>query len=171
LEEKMKKITILVLLVFVMTLVIGVIPASACWDCGPGVGTPGYWKNHPEAWPVDTIVITEGEGGVFYTKEQALEILNSPVKKDKSITMAKAFIAAYLNWKAGNCVECLKEDVFVEGISVFTEARLWLVKFPVGSGVDAKSEAWQYSHGEAIYWYLDDYNNGLLCAASRDIYD
>ncbi len=23
----------------------------------PGTGTPGYWKNHPEAWPVDYIKI------------------------------------------------------------------------------------------------------------------
>jgi len=30
----------------------------------PGTGTPGYWKNHPGAWPVQTIVV----GGIEYTK-------------------------------------------------------------------------------------------------------
>ena len=28
--------------------------------CSPGTGTPGYWMNHPDAWPVEGIVI----GGV-----------------------------------------------------------------------------------------------------------
>ena len=34
----------------------------------PGTGTPGYWKNHPGAWLVQTIVV----GGVEYTKAQAI---------------------------------------------------------------------------------------------------
>jgi hypothetical protein len=34
----------------------------------PGTGTPGYWKNHPEAWPVQTVTV----GGVSYTKAQAI---------------------------------------------------------------------------------------------------
>jgi hypothetical protein len=34
----------------------------------PGTGTPGYWKNHPDAWPVSSITV----GGVAYTKAQAI---------------------------------------------------------------------------------------------------
>jgi hypothetical protein len=34
----------------------------------PGTGTPGYWKNHAEAWPVQFITV----GGVTYTKAQAI---------------------------------------------------------------------------------------------------
>src|SRR4051794_26153743 len=34
----------------------------------PGTGTPGYWKNHPEAWPTQTITI----GGGTYTKAAAI---------------------------------------------------------------------------------------------------
>ena len=30
----------------------------------PGTGTPGYWKNHPEAWPTGSITV----GGVTYMK-------------------------------------------------------------------------------------------------------
>ena len=33
----------------------------------PGTGTPGFWKNHPEAWPVSTITV----GGVEYTLDEA----------------------------------------------------------------------------------------------------
>ena len=31
----------------------------------PGTGTPGFWKNHPEAWPVSSVTV----GGVTYTKD------------------------------------------------------------------------------------------------------
>src|SRR6185503_2976132 len=34
----------------------------------PGTGTPGYWKNHAEAWPVSGITI----GPNTYTKAQAI---------------------------------------------------------------------------------------------------
>src|SRR5690349_6339236 len=44
----------------------------------PGTGTPGYWKNHPEAWPASIVV-----GGVTYTRDQAIAILSSSVTKDK----------------------------------------------------------------------------------------
>jgi len=37
---------------------------------------------------------------------------------------------------------------------------------PVGSGVRGKSDAWR--EGDPLYLMLDDYNNGLLCAPSRD---
>ena len=50
---------------------------------GPGTGTPGYWKNHPNAWPVATIIV----GGVPYTKAQAIAWL-SKVGKDKTTTIS-----------------------------------------------------------------------------------
>lgn len=159
----MKKITLIVVLVAVFTLAIAISPVSACYDCGPGVGTPGYWKNHPEAWPVDEIEI----GYVMYTKAEAIAIMNLPVKGDKSITMFKAAVATSLNLAIGNCNEC---DIHV----VLWEANNWLFYNPPGSGVKADGEAWQsaieclWDSGEAIYWMLDDYNNGLLCAAPRD---
>jgi hypothetical protein len=48
----------------------------------PGTGTPGYWKKHPEAWPVQNITV----GGVTYTKAQAIAWLGK-VGKDKTTTM------------------------------------------------------------------------------------
>jgi len=154
----MKKITIALLFVLVFTMAIAVAPASACYDCGPGVGTPGYWKNHPEAWPVGEITL----GGVTYSKAEAIALMDQPVKKDKSITMFKAAVATYLNLADGNC----SEDCNASGH--LADADEWLTNFPVGTGIKASSEAWQYSHGEAIYWWLDAYNNGEKCAAPRD---
>ena len=60
--------------------------------------SPGYWKNHPEAWPVNTITI----GGVTYTKEEAICYMKMPVKGDKTITMFKALVSAKLN-EANGC--------------------------------------------------------------------
>src|SRR5215471_8029183 len=46
---------------------IGLCPVTvSCPSPGPGTGTPGYWMNHPEAWPTNQIVV----GGIIYTKAQ-----------------------------------------------------------------------------------------------------
>ena len=71
----------------------------------PGTGTPGYWKNHPEAWPVSSVMV----GGVEYTKDAAIGILNSPVSKDKTYTMFSSLVPAMLNVKIGNDNTCVSE--------------------------------------------------------------
>jgi len=120
----------------------------------PGTGTPGYWKNHPEAWPVEQITI----GGVTYTKTEAINLMETSVKGDKTYTMFNALVAAKLNVMIGN-------DACIT--SVINDADAWMQTYgPVGSGVPANSDAWQ-STGEQLYEQLDDYNNGLLCAPPR----
>jgi len=152
----MKKVAILLTLAFALT---GISTALAC-NCQPvGTGTPGYWMNHPEAWPVTSIEV----GGTTYTVEEAIELMKAPVKGDKSLTMFPAYVAALLNVLIGNCPPpCYSLD----------EVNTWLTNFPVGSGVKANSEAWQYSHGEALYLCLDAYNNGRFEGIpSRDALD
>jgi hypothetical protein len=121
---------------------------------GPGTGTPGYWMNHPDAWPVPNIVI----GCINYTKEEAISIMKDPVKGDKTYTMFPALVAAVLNVLVGNDSSCIDNTI--------AEADSWMAANPVGSGVEGSSAAWE--EGEPLYWMLDDYNNGLLCAPSRD---
>ena len=74
----------------------------------PGTGTPGYWKNHPEAWPVPTITvgIVNGVGGVTYTKAQAIAWLGK-VGKDKTTTMFSSLVPAILNGLIGNDTSCV----------------------------------------------------------------
>ncbi len=121
----------------------------------PGTGTPGYWKNHPEAWPVQTIKI----GGVEYTKQQAIAWLSSSVTKDKTITMFASLLSAKLNTMIGNDASCVS--------STIAAADTWMsVSGPVGSGVQASSLAWK--QGEPLHRLLDNYNNGMLCAPHRD---
>jgi hypothetical protein len=58
-----------------------------------GVYTIGYWKNHPEAWPVDEIEI----GGVTYSKSDAIAILKRANSKCATLMLAAQLIAAKLN--------------------------------------------------------------------------
>ncbi len=120
----------------------------------PGTGTPGFWKNHPLAWPVDSITVC----GTPYSKKMAINILSLPVKGDKTITMFKALVAAKLNVLAGNDDSCIAD--------VIAAADNWMCAHPVGSGVSARSHAWK--QGEPLYTILDAYNNGELCAKDRD---
>ena len=132
------------------------------WDAGmycipaSGTGTPGYWKNHPEAWPVDEITI----GGATYTKEVAIEIMQTSGKGDKTYTMFGALVSAKLNVIIGNDDSCIADTI--------SDADDWMKEYgPVGDGISAKSDAWK--DGEPLSEKLDDYNNGKLpCASARD---
>jgi len=88
---------------------IGNLRCSTDYNCdnpgpSPGTGgeqgctyTQGYWKNHPEAWPVTSLTL----GTVTYTQNQLLRILNQPVRGNGLISLAKQLIAAKLNIAAG----------------------------------------------------------------------
>ena len=120
----------------------------------PGTGTPGYWKNHPEAWPVTTITV----GGVVYTREQAIAWLES-VGKDKTTTMFSSLVSAKLNVLIGNDSSCVA--------STIAAADDWMRTYgPVGRGVAAASLAWKL--GEPLHRQMDNYNNGMLCAPHRN---
>ena len=119
----------------------------------PGTGTPGYWKNHPEAWPVSSITV----GGVTYTKAQAIAWLEK-VGKDKTTTMFSALVPAMLNVLIGNDGSCVSAAI--------PAGNAWMATYgPVGSNVAASSYAW--SIGQSTQQTLDAYNNGLLCAPHR----
>lgn len=120
----------------------------------PGTGTPGYWKNHPEAWPVDSITV----GGVSYSKAEAIAWLET-AGKDRTLTMFSSLVPAKLNVLIGNDGSCVS--------STIAAADEWMATYgPVGSGVHAASLAWK--RGEPLHRQLDNYNNGMLCAPQRD---
>jgi hypothetical protein len=120
----------------------------------PGTGTPGYWKNHPEAWPVETILV----GGVSYTKDQAIERLES-VGKDRRLTMFSSLVPAMLNVMIGNGASCIA--------STIAAADAWMSEHIADPEiVRASSLAWKI--GEPMHRQLDNYNNGMLCAPHRN---
>lgn len=116
----------------------------------------GYWKNHPEAWPVDEIEV----GNVNYTKEEALMILIGANAKDATRMLAAQLIATKLNRISG-ASPCF----FYEGIDdkdktvnidvVISEADAFLAKYPVGS--DPRGDDRQYAL--QLKDLLDAYNN------------
>ncbi len=115
--------------------------------------TQGYWKNHPDAWPVEEITI----GGTTYTKDDAIDILKTPVKKDMTIAMFYQLVAAKLNVLNGCESSCIGDTI--------KAADTWMAKYgPVGNDVKASSDAWD-DEGEPLKDMLDDYNNGWLCAS------
>ncbi|HOW84919.1 MAG TPA: DNRLRE domain-containing protein [Candidatus Aminicenantes bacterium] len=128
-----------------------VIPNSS-----PGTGTPGYWMNHPEAWPVSSIMI----GGRTYTMEEAIALMKAPVGGDKTYTMFAALVAAKLNVMIGNDAGCVSAAI--------TAADAWMATYYVGSGVAAGGPLSPWRVGEPLCSVLDNYNNGLLCAPHRD---
>jgi len=120
----------------------------------PGTGTPGYWMNHPEAWPVEWIAI----GGLPYTKDAAIAIMKMPTSTDMTYVMFQHLVAAVLNVEIGNAAGCISGTI--------SQAQDWMAIHPVGSGVAARSAAWRV--GDPLKNLLDNYNNGLLCAPHRD---
>jgi hypothetical protein len=116
---------------------------------GKGTATLGYWKNHPNAWPVNTLVL----GKITYTKAQLLAILKTPVKGDKTVALAHQLIAAKLNVHPSlrNQSYCIIDDI--------AAADALLSISPVGSKSNVPT---------TLIGVLDDYNNGRLCAPHRD---
>ena len=76
-----------------------------CYDWCPR--TPGFWKNHPEAWPVDELTI----GGVVYAQEELLALLDAPVGGNKTLILVKHLIAAMLNGLAGSDVSGIADAI------------------------------------------------------------
>jgi uncharacterized repeat protein (TIGR01451 family) len=134
-----------------------------------GTGTPGFWKNHPDVWPIAGGVLLIGDWNhnrvcdatetcLLLTEEEAMAALNHPPKGDMSWNMARALVAAWLNVSAGNDPSCIAETIGM--------ATTWLIANPLGSGVSGGDAAWR--DGAELAELLDQYNNGLLCAEHRD---
>jgi hypothetical protein len=125
--------------------------------------TIGYWKTHPEAWPVDSLVL----GGVLYDKEELLALLWAPVRGDASIILANQLIAALLNYGA--------YDPAISGVVAMAHA--WLAanadadgRLPYGTrpGSTAHGIATgladmlaEYNEGRVGPGHCDDQGNGV----------
>ena len=59
--------------------------------------TQGFWKNHPEVWPVSSLLL----GSVTYTNAQLGDIFDEPVAGNGLISLSHQLIAAKLNVASG----------------------------------------------------------------------
>ena len=118
-------------------------------DDGTDPLSQGYWKNHPEDWPVDSLTL----GGETYSQAEAQDLLGSPSHGDASLILAKQLIAAKLNVANG------ADDSSVAGAISTADSLLGGQgpgKLPYGVGTNT-------STGEAmlgVQSQLDAFNNG-----------
>jgi len=103
--------------------------------------TPGYWKNHEEAWPVEGLTV----GCVEYTKAELLDIFDWPTKGDITIILFHHLVAAKLNVLSGS-------DDYIMGS--ITAGDAFLCSVPLGSKPDGMTK----DEGEDIKDALADYN-------------
>ena len=70
----------------------------------PGLGaascpaSQGFWKNHPDVWPTDTLTL----GSVTYGRAELLALLRKPPRGDASLILAHQLIASKLNVANGS---------------------------------------------------------------------
>jgi hypothetical protein len=129
------------------------------WDAGlcpreaPGVRSQGYWKTHPEAWPVEEIEI----GGMTLKKCTAIRLMQRPTQGNKWLNLFEQLVAAKLNVYVGNESNCIED--------ILEQADEWLEANPIHTR--ANSRAWK-CEGQYLHSELDAYNNGYLCAPPAD---
>lgn len=109
--------------------------------------TQGYWKNHPEAWPTNTLTL----GTVVYNQTELLAILGQEVNGNGLVSLAHQLIAAKLNILNG------ADPTAASATIAAADAQIGnLVVPPVGSGYLDPSTT------SANTQTLDDYNNGVI---------
>ena len=156
-----KSLPVISLLVFVAAL-FAIIPiSSANWNEVLGITgemftgywvdsnctySQGYWKQHPEVWPVDGLII----GEVNYLKEDALLVLDTPPQGDATFILAHQLIAAKLNILNG------AEPGFIE--QTILDADGWLAANPLGTNPENPER----EVGIALAEVLEMYNTGEI---------
>jgi len=106
----------------------------------------GFWKSHPEAWPVSTVTV----GSVTYTKAEAIAILKTRAKGDMTYVMWREVLCAQLNIAAVPNAPYLSPHAF-------DLPREFLANNPLGSGVTRSSTTW--SNYSAAADLLHTFNN------------
>ena len=120
------------------------LPAEAQAQTGCTL-TQGFWKNHPEAWPVDMMIV----GGAPYNKAQLIVLLSTPSRGDATYILAKQLIAAQLNVLSG---------ADSSGVaSLINDAEAWLFEQGLGSWPEGDARVVGIQRASQ----LDDFSNGL----------
>jgi len=128
----------------------------------PGTGTPGYFKK-ARHWPAGVDEIEVGDR-IFPQGEAITYLKMNKRKGNKCLTMFNALVAAKLNLINGTVSWCVDDTI--------SDADVWFGEWCAPydlllNPLPASDPAWG-DVGEPLYWTLDDYNNGLLCAPPRD---
>jgi YVTN family beta-propeller protein len=128
---------------------VAITPGPVLFACPQG---QGFWKNHPEAWPVTSLTL----GSQTYAQEELLALFDSPPKGDASLILADQLIAAKLNIANGADPTPISATI--------ADADRLLSGFPgkLPYGVPTSSATGQAMVDDASV--LETYNNGELTA-------
>jgi hypothetical protein len=117
-------------------------------SCGTGCTfTLGYWKNHPNSWPVTSLTL----GSVTYSQAQLLAIFDAPVRGNGLISLAHQLIAAKLNVLSGASSGAVSGAISAADSLIGSK-----MVPPIGSGSLAPSAT------SSVESTLDNYNNGII---------
>ena len=111
--------------------------------------TQGFWKNHPEVWPVGCTPMLLGN--VAYTAAQLMAIYNQPAVGNGLISLAHQLITVKLNACNGSNTANVAATIAAADALIGN-----LVVPPVGGGFLAPNLT------SALTQTLDDYNNGII---------
>jgi cysteine-rich repeat protein len=111
--------------------------------------TQGYWKNHPAAWPVDSLEL----GSASYSKAELLAIFHRPVAGNGLISLAHQLIAAKLNVANGADGSTISDEITAADALIGAREVP-----PVGNGYLSPSST------SSLVGALDQFNNTAECA-------
>lgn len=111
----------------------------------------GYWKNHPEEWPVQEISVCNAS----YSKSQAIKILKGANSKDATNMLMVQLIIVKLNRRCGVSPEFKYQHQTLNVDQVINNAENFLCTHPFGSNPrgNARQEALNAKN------MLDAFNN------------
>jgi hypothetical protein len=110
----------------------------------------GYWKHHPEAWPVASLEL----GSQSYTKAELLALLRRPIHGDASLILARQLIAAKLNVAAGADATAVAPTV--------AEADQWMSQYPGKLPYRVRPSSAEGRSAVHLAAVLERYNSGTL---------
>jgi cysteine-rich repeat protein len=109
--------------------------------------TQGYWKNHPNDWPVTSVRL----GNIDYSQSELLDIFHTPVTGNGLISVSHQLIAAKLNIASGANPAALGSAI------ASTDTMIGMLVVPsVGLGALAPEQTSDLND------QLDDFNTGAI---------
>jgi hypothetical protein len=135
------------------------LPPSATPTPGPLSATPadqgcvygqGYWKNHPDLWPVSALSL----GDETYAAAELLALLDAPTRADASLILAQQLIAAKLNLASGADDSTIAPTI--------AAADAWLNDYAAQLPYDVDPDAPEGQEAVSLADTLEQYNEGAL---------
>jgi hypothetical protein len=110
----------------------------------------GYWKNHPDLWPVSSLTL----GDETYTDAELRDFLKGAVGGDASLILIKQLIAAKLNVANGTDDSAIATTI--------TAADAWLANYANKLPYDVGPSSPEGQEAVTLADMLEQYNNGIL---------